>query len=275
MSFFSGYVVGRAISGQGNTGGVAVGFFSLFVFAFVVSAVAATIGAFLLPLYSILHVSIWAYGIGDGAGAASAAVLMTLIVPPSYAMALLGSRKGACIGCGMLAAMAFAVVLSLGQLKGTPLHGVEFLMKDGGEQIVNALLAAVLCAASALGFRFLCAKFMSQDRRDQFDRTAQLPLMWLMNSRLTAWTAFSLSLFFTVVQAWMIIDDHQRIVRFMEETGRSYEDAFQFVYFANTYQEDMTTLLLFGALTILTAMHLFLLRRRKLNFHARQPQAAR
>ncbi|UWR77121.1 hypothetical protein K4L04_03945 [Phaeobacter inhibens] len=273
MSFFSGYLMGRAISG--NSGGVAGGFYSLFVFGFIILAVAATMGAFLLPLYSIVHGSLWGYKIAGGVAATSAAILMALIVPPSYAMALLGSRKDAYIGCGTLAAIAFAVVLSLGHLERSPLHGVEFLMKDGGEQIANAFLTAVLCMVSTLGFRFLCVKFMSQDRRDRFARNSQQPLKWVTNAQPFAWAALALALFFTVIQAWMVMDDHQRIDRFMEETGRSYEDAFQFVYFANTCQEDMTTLLLLGLFTLLTAVHLVFLRRRKLKFSAGQPQAAR
>lgn len=277
MSFFSGFMLGQTMSGRGNSGGAALGLFGLFAVAFVLVVIAATLGSFLLPLYSIMHFSLWAYAYWDEFGATCAAIVMLMIVPPAYAMALLGTRKEFYFCGGFLALLAFVVVYSLSAFSGTPLHAIEELTADG-EYIANALMAAALCVASVFGFRFLLVKFASVERRIRMVRTTQKPIKWLVTSRLMAWATCATALLFTVGSAVMILSDHKRIYRFMEDTGRSYDDGFAFVYYGSKYQEDMAVLCVSAVIMILAAVHIFHLRRRKhksVSANIGQPQAAR
>lgn len=262
MSFFSGFMIGQAMSGRGNSGGAAAGFLGLMAIAFVILMIALTVWSFLLPLYGILHLSLWAYEFWDGIGAVSVAITLLLIVPPAYVMALLGTRKEFYFSGGLLVLLAFFVVISLSAFVGTPLHEIELLTTEG-QYFANAVMAAVLCAASAFGTRFLLVKSLSEGRRIQIVRTTQKPIRWLAGSQLAAWLIFTSSLLFALGSAFMILSDHKRIYSFMKDTDRSYDDGFAFVYYGDKYQEDMAVLFLSALILILASIHTYYLRRRK------------
>lgn len=157
MSFFSGFMLGQAMSGRNNSGGLAVGLFGIIAFAFILLMIWATVGSFFLPLYSILHFALWGYEFGNEMMSLLAVIAMVLIVPASYAMALLGTRREFYVGAAILGAITFAVMYSLILFEGTPLHEIKELY-EGGEHLTNTFIATVLCVVSVIGVRlFLCA----------------------------------------------------------------------------------------------------------------------
>lgn len=206
-----------------------------------------------------------------------AVIAMALIVPAAYAMALLGTRREFYVGAAILDVITFTVMYSLILFEGTPLHEIKELYEDD-EHLTNTFIATLLCIASVFGIRFLFVRYMSQERRSRNVRRALAPLRGIAFSRIAAWMVLGVSALFTAASVWRFRYDHNRIHHFMEEAGRSYDEAFQFVYYGNTYQEDLTIALVSATLAVLAIVHIVFLHRRRRQSAANndgQPQAAR
>ena len=266
MSFYSGYILGQAMGDKGNSGGAAAGLFGLFAFAFVVLLVGATIGSFLLPIYSVFHFARWGYDASDGVTAVLVAGIMLALVSAAYAQALLGTRKQFYRGCAFLSFVCFAVIVSLSTIDESILHDV-ISVATTDKLFGNAVIASLLCAISVSGGRYLLCKMVSDNRRERIVMTASRPSRWLATSKWVAWPLFLFAVLVLVVMAWRMIANHNRIYSFMEITGRSYEEGFAFIYRGDAFQNDMTLLGGMFAFTLLAAVHAVKLARGKSLYH--------
>lgn len=259
MSFFSGYVLGQAMNGKGNSGGAAMGFFGLFAFAFLLLLIGATIFSFLLPLYSIVHLSILAHDLTNVFGAALVAVFTANLVVSAYVLSLLGTTKQFYIWGAILSLINFTLLSSFNEFS-------EYdLMNLSGEPLIDALFSAMLCFVSIFGVRFLLAKLVSVKRREMIVSKTIKPTKWVASSKTIAGLIFVGSSLLLVVIAWRAIETYNRVYQFMDDTGRSYEEAFDFIYYRGRFEGDVTEITVVGVVLLLSIFHFaFLLRRKRM-----------
>jgi len=259
MSFFSGFMLGQAMSNKGNSGGAVLGFFGLFAIAAVVGAVAFTLGAFLLPLYGIAHLTFWAIEVEALAGLGVFLVPVVLLpsVPLAYVYGLFGTKETTIWGIGTLGIVTILTVLSMPHFKGSLLHEYKEL---GDPELIaqNAIVAFALCTGCATAIRFAVAKFMSFERRERIIYKVTKPYLAIYNSRPLAWCLCVMALLGLALCFLIFWQDQQRIFEFMSTTGRTYDQGFAFVYYGDKFTEDMAVLGLMIVLAAITSAHIVL-----------------
>lgn len=263
MSFFSGFLIGQATARNGRNPGEGIGF--LFVFGGVVALVLAillTVAAFLLPVYAVIHLPLWAAEMELLADMGSVLIACGLlaVLPLAYGFGLFGNINLGAVGIGTLGLINLWVVLTLPHFHGSPLHEYKDLAER--ELITqNAMIASILGMVCATAFRGFITWRMSQERRDRIIVKLINPYIALHQSKIVGWVAFCLSGLMLFASLSMHINSYQRIRKFMEHTGKSYEEGFDFIFSGNAYQEDIQMLSIFAILFALALIHLFTQRR--------------
>ena len=263
MSFLSGFLIGQATTAKNGQGGAVGGFLLVVVLAAMIVVIGATLGALFLPLYSGIHLTIWAANTEAMGGVLMLLIppMALIIIPAAYIMALFGRIEQACIGFGILGTLSLLSVLAAPFAEGSVLYDQEFV-SDPRTIGQSAILTAGLTLLGSVGTYVLIGFAMGVERRDARYERLITPLRNLHQSVGLAWMGFLLGLFALGLGLFMVYGEYQEIYKFMAITGKSYDEGFQHVFYADTYQEMVSALTGFGLVFALMSLNLFVRLRR-------------
>lgn len=258
MSFFSGFVLGQATARNGgNAGSGFAAIIGLIAFVGVVMGIGVTLAAFVLPVYALFHLPMWAAEIElfGGLGTILIPVVLVVMLPLAYVLGLFADLTRGSISIMVLGLINLGTILTLPHFDGSLLHDNKDI-SDPETIEQTALFAAGLAMACGCAFRALICWRMSQERRNRIVSKVSGPYSHAYQSRALAWVLFGLSGLFFAAIAQAHYKDYQRIYAFMTETGSTYQEGFDFIFWGSRYQEFMGLLVCSGVMFSVFFIHL-------------------
>ncbi|MEM7544176.1 MAG: hypothetical protein AAF367_01445 [Pseudomonadota bacterium] len=263
MSFFSGFVLGQMTGNKGTPGDAGFGLAGIFAFVAVLAIIGFAVVSFVMPLYAIGHLGLAASEQTGGFGGLIVAMILLALVPVAYVFALFGNRKQFFAGAAGLAFLSFAVMMSLDQFSGSPLHSQTAIV-ESGELGRWGLIFAAGCVGSLILLRWIIGRNVSAEKRAEMTGRASAPFIRIATSVEMAWIGLGLSALITALIGLILRFNLNRIDSFMDATGRSYAEAKAFVYDSGSSLElHLAIQALLVAMCILFGMHIFRLRKRR------------